>query len=102
MQLKRGAQPDSRDMYGRMPLSSAAATGHVDIVKLLLGNGVKLDSRDMNDRTPLSFAAATSHAVEYGANPDSTDTSGRIPRSRAEAEPRSSGKIMAIFRTQKT
>jgi ankyrin repeat protein len=53
---------DSRDNYGRTPLSWAVAEGHEVTTKLLLDTcKVDVDSKDNNGRTPLSWAAQGGH-----------------------------------------
>jgi ankyrin repeat protein len=52
--LKSGMAADSKDSYGRTPLSWAAGNGHEAVVKLLLAkDGVDVDSKDSYSQTPL-------------------------------------------------
>jgi hypothetical protein len=84
---------DSRDGYGRTPLSWAAARGHEAVVRLLVNTGkAKIDSRSSYGETPLSRAAAGGHEavvrllVDTGkAEIDLKDDFGRTPLSLAAA-----------------
>ena len=54
--------PDTRDSYGRTPLSLAAENRHEAVVKLLLETGrVDINSMDRRDWTPLSWAKNKGH-----------------------------------------
>lgn len=53
--------PDSKDSYGRTPLSWAAENGHEAVVTLLLDKKAELEANDFNGRTPLSWAAGHGH-----------------------------------------
>ena len=44
--LEKGAELESKDEYGRTPLSWAAENGHEAVVKLLLEKGAELESKD--------------------------------------------------------
>jgi ankyrin repeat protein len=49
---------DSKDDYGRTPLSYAAQHGHYNVMVQLMATGnVELDSKDNHGRTPLCYAA---------------------------------------------
>jgi ankyrin repeat protein len=57
-----GVDPNSKDKYGRTPLSWTAERGHEAVVKLLLEKGAELESKSsIFDRTPLSWAAERGH-----------------------------------------
>ncbi|KAL6407175.1 ankyrin repeat domain-containing protein [Ilyonectria robusta] len=77
--LEKDADVESKDGYGRTPLSWAAAEGHEAIVQLLLENGADVQSKDKQGWTPLAWAAAEGHAaivgmlVEKGADTKSKD-----------------------------
>jgi ankyrin repeat domain-containing protein 50 len=69
--LEAKAKVDSKDGYGRTPLSWAAERGHEAVVKLLLEAKAKVDSKDVYGRTPLSWAAERGHeAVVKLLRPD--------------------------------
>jgi ankyrin repeat protein len=56
------AEADSKNEYGRTPLSSAARRGHEAVVRLLVERAdVEADSKDDDGRTPLSRAAESGH-----------------------------------------
>ncbi|KAH6972353.1 nucleoside phosphorylase domain-containing protein [Ilyonectria sp. MPI-CAGE-AT-0026] len=83
------ADVESKDGYGRTPLSWAAAEGHEAIVQLLLENGADVQSKDKQGWTPLAWAAAEGYEaivvllLEKGAN--SKDNQGRAPLLSAAA-----------------
>jgi ankyrin repeat domain-containing protein 50 len=54
--IKRGAEVDSADRYGRTALSYAVWNEHMATVKLLLREGARVDSTDEIGGTPLSYA----------------------------------------------
>ncbi|KAH8649012.1 ankyrin repeat-containing domain protein, partial [Ilyonectria robusta] len=64
---------DTRDDYGRTPLSWAAEGGHEAVVRLLLEKGAAIEARDRYGWTPLSLAAGGGHMAvvrllkSYGA-----------------------------------
>jgi ankyrin repeat protein len=59
--LENGAELESQDRKGRMPLSLAAYRGHGAIVKLPLKDGAELESQDIEGRMPLLLAANRGH-----------------------------------------
>jgi ankyrin repeat protein len=72
---------DSRDTYGRTPLSWAASHGHQAIVKLLLEKNANIETKDTEcNQTPLSWAARSGHEaivkllLEKNANIETKDT----------------------------
>jgi ankyrin repeat protein len=89
--LKKGHDLDSKNSYGRTPLSHAAGNGHEAVVKLLLKKGAELENKDTKyGRTPLSRAAENSREAVVrllmkGAELDTRDESsyGRTPLSYA-------------------
>ena len=55
-------EADSKDEYGRTPLSWATGSGQEAVVKLLLETGkVEADSKGKDGQTPLSLAAENGH-----------------------------------------
>lgn len=87
--MKRGANPDHRDGYGRTPLSWAATGGWPEIVQFLLEQPIDKDFKDELGRTPLSGAAEGGHVavvgllLNTGAQIDSKDAEGQTPLSWA-------------------
>ena len=91
--LQKRVDIDSRDTYGRTPLSWAAENGHEAVVGLLLATGkVDADSKDtLAGWTPLSWAAENGHEAIVRlllttgkVDADSKDTlAGQTPLSRA-------------------
>lgn len=68
--------PDSKDSWGRTPLSYAALTGNETIVRLLLGKGADRNAKDLDYKTPLHHAQERHHKAvvcllqEHGAHRD--------------------------------
>ncbi|KAJ5900362.1 uncharacterized protein N7473_004432 [Penicillium subrubescens] len=101
--IERGADPDSRDLLERTPLSWAAQRGQRQIVEILLdcedGCKVDMNSKDgkysifsdssPGERTPLSYAAAMGHEevvvllIKRGADVDYCDRGGWSALARA-------------------
>jgi ankyrin repeat protein len=83
--LEKGAELESKDEYGRTPLSWAARNKHEAMVKLLLEKGAELESKDDCGRTPLSWAAGNGHdamvklLLEKGAELEPKDQFGQTP-----------------------
>jgi ankyrin repeat protein len=82
---------DSKDEYGRTPLSLVAEEGHEAVVRLLVQReDVAADSKDKYGRTPLSFAAEEGHEAVVrllverdDVEADSKNKNGRTPLSWA-------------------
>ena len=58
--LLNGHDLDSKNNYGRTPLSYAAENGHEAVVKLLLEKGAEVETKS-DGQTPLSYAAKNGH-----------------------------------------
>lgn len=54
--LSRGAQTETKDLYGMTPLHLASARGHLKAVETLIGWAASLDAESANGKTPLSAA----------------------------------------------
>ena len=81
--LKKGSKANSKDSYGRTPLSWAAASGHEAVVKLLLEKDATVETVDSEyGQTPLSWAAESGHEavvkllLEKDADIDAEDNLG--------------------------
>jgi ankyrin repeat protein len=60
--LEKGADVESKDIFGKTPLSWAAWNGHEEAVKLLLEKGADMESKNrLSSATPLSGAAWNGH-----------------------------------------
>ena len=87
--VERGNPIDSKDSYGRTPLSWAAKNGCYSVVELLLRKDVETESKDNDGLTPLSWAAISGHdlivqlLLEKGVDPDAKHYDGRTPLSWA-------------------
>ncbi|KAH6718700.1 hypothetical protein BKA61DRAFT_652397 [Leptodontidium sp. MPI-SDFR-AT-0119] len=87
--LEKGAELETKDNYGRTPLSWATEHGHAAVVALLLEKGAELETKDNYSRTPLSWAAENDYAavvallLEKGAELETKDIDGRTPLSWA-------------------
>jgi hypothetical protein len=54
--IKRGADVNQRDEYGRTPMHWAVEEGKLEVVDLLAGEGADINARDALDMTPLQLA----------------------------------------------
>lgn len=83
--LKRHANANWRDCYGRSALLVAAALGHTNTVRMLLDHGVNPDTPDNDLDTPLSMAVhhgmlgVVRTLLENNANPNCSNENGETP-----------------------
>ena len=59
--LDAGANPRSKNQFGRTPLFGAATGGHYNIVEMQLGMGVEADLEDEDGNTPADEAKNYAH-----------------------------------------
>uniref|UniRef100_T1JXK5 Ion transport domain-containing protein n=1 Tax=Tetranychus urticae TaxID=32264 RepID=T1JXK5_TETUR len=75
----------SRDRQGRTCVHLASATGHRDMVALLLGQGAEINAQDKKGWTPLHYASRHGYLsvvqllVESGADPTTASKDGKVP-----------------------
>ena len=80
--LRRGADPNVNDRYGKTPLVWAAGYGRADEVRLLLDHGANPNQKDNTGETPLAWAVENDHSdvvkllLDHGASPNVKDTTG--------------------------
>jgi ankyrin repeat protein len=67
--LNKGARIDVRDVNGESPLHKAAASGNVELIRLLLAHGADCTVGEELDLGPDSTNAASSTAQETGRTP---------------------------------
>ena len=79
--LKAGGDADfRREAVGDTALMSAAAGGHLQVVRILLDAGTDVNARDRNSETALGIAAAAGHVeitralLDAGADPNVSAT----------------------------
>ena len=80
--LKKGADPNTKDIDGRTPLHIAASWGHDDVVKLLLVRGADPTVKDKDGRTPLDLARAEGRRKVVSVIEKWLRRRGRPPRRR--------------------
>jgi hypothetical protein len=59
--LHRGAESDAPNHDGRTPVLAAAANGHFEVVKVLVGEGTDIAVANNDGVTPLRIAADNGH-----------------------------------------
>jgi|GEM_PF-2312432 len=83
--LKKGADPNARNVVSWTPLHVAASKNHIEITKLLLEHGADPNVQEEHGRTPLHVAASKNHVdvvkllLERGADPNTQDENGHTP-----------------------
>ena len=89
--LAKRVEPDLKDTIGRSPLWMAAASGHSEVVQVLLStNSVDINSKSLSARSPIFWAAACGYKtvvkllLEAGADPKDVDEDGNTPLSIAK------------------
>jgi ankyrin repeat protein len=81
----KGIDVESRDNIGDTPLISSAASGHVEIVEILLNHGAQVNCKDKKDCTSLHFACQEGHLpvvnllINRGANIEASTLDGGRP-----------------------
>jgi len=104
--LKRGADVNKLDEFGRPPLMNAilAERADVNIIKMLVENGANVNIKDSGQKwTALHFAAREGHAdiveflIESGAEIDPQDVFGNTPLWRAVFTFKGDPKIINIL-----
>jgi uncharacterized protein len=94
--LERGADPSIVNFSGSTPLSAASFGGHLEVVRLLLGDPsarATTNRRNNNGWTALWRACYRGHGglakalLESGADPTIADDAGITPTAIAEEEP---------------
>ncbi|KAJ5101083.1 hypothetical protein N7456_007135 [Penicillium angulare] len=64
--LQNKLNVDSRDQWGRTPLSWAAEYGSLAVVKILLGQGADINALDYEGDSPLSWLIHAGDPVQRG------------------------------------
>jgi hypothetical protein len=83
--LKKGADPNARNVVSWTPLHIAASKNHIEIAKLLLEHGADPNVQEEHGRTPLHVAASKNYVdvvkplLEHGADPNTQDENGHTP-----------------------
>jgi CDK inhibitor PHO81 len=84
--LSNGLDPETADIYGRIPLHYACMHGHVDVMELLLDAApTTINSKDSDNFTPLIYAVIRSkfncveRLIYHGAGVNRYDNSDHIP-----------------------
>jgi hypothetical protein len=86
-----GIPPDKQSIHGATPLWMASASGHKEVVEVLLAtSAVEVNVRSISGRTPLFWAAAKGYSevvrllLDHGAELNYTDKDGKSPLSIAQ------------------
>lgn len=87
--VDHGLDLDTKGLYDRTALASAACYGQTEAAKLLLERGADREAKDMDRKTPLLLAALNGHDdtvmlfLDYGAAVEAQDQHGRTALSWA-------------------
>lgn len=93
--LDNGAKPDTKDFMGLTPLMSAATSGNLELVELLLDKGAirNITTNDDPPKTALDFANDRLARNNARNNPRNNDRNNAIIRLIQNYNPKTGGKI---------
>lgn len=111
LQLREGAEVNTRNFNDMTPLHHAAREGHVEVAELLLNRGAHVNARNDEGATPLHFAAFGESRVseggvhgatvlmllEKGARVNARTHSGRTPLTLAASRGRDNAAIIGLL-----
>ncbi|MCS7244590.1 MAG: ankyrin repeat domain-containing protein [candidate division WOR-3 bacterium] len=87
--IKKGADINSKNEYGKTPLHIAVENNYEDIVKVLLENKADVNIKDNNGNTPLHIAVMKGNEyiikelLKNGANENIKNNDGKTPKELA-------------------
>lgn len=79
--LRRGVSLNRQDALGEFPLTLAAESGDIELVKLLLNRGASAYLRNKNGKSAREIAVAQPKSDLYAVIFEAIDTNGRSPES---------------------
>lgn len=88
--IKKGADMNTKDMFGRTPLSHSLEAGQLSMAKFLLNYGVNVNTKDDVSQTPLHIAVVKGNfevvklLVEKGADVNAKNELGMTPQDLAK------------------